>query len=142
MRESGLVAAYARSVAAKRDSLVTSGERTDGPAITQLSQSEFDAWIAGTDAPALIDFWAPWCVPCRQMSKAVEQIAREYVDRLRCASVDIDEAPSVAERCEVYSVPTLIAYVDGQETMRMIGAASRRQIVAELADKLGFQPDP
>jgi thioredoxin 1 len=133
MRESGLVDAYAKSVDALR-ARAADGAGTHAPAIHPLSKAGFDAWNDGS--PALIDFWAPWCVPCRRVAPIVEELAREYGDRLRCGSVDVDEEMELAQRFEVYSVPTLIGLVDGREAMRLVGAESRAEIAAEIADKL------
>jgi thioredoxin 1 len=133
MRESGLVDAYAKSVDAMRSD--PAHRDTHAPAIDQLTRVGFDAWIERS--PALIDFWAPWCVPCRRLAPIVEELARSYAGRLRCGSVNVDEEIALAERFEVYSVPTLIGFVDGREATRLVGADSRDQIAAEIADKLG-----
>jgi thioredoxin 1 len=137
MRETGLVDAYAKSVEAMRSDSARRAD-THAPAIHQLSQVEFDAWI--DCSPALIDFWAPWCVPCRRVAPIMEELASGYAGRLRCGSVNVDEEIALAQRFEVYSVPTLIGFVDGREATRMVGADSRDQIAAEIADKLGVHP--
>lgn len=136
MRESGLVAAYARSIDAKRSALAHSRGQTAAPAVSPLNQSDFDALIAG--GPTLVEFWAPWCVPCGPMARTIEELAEEYSDQLAFASVNIDEEMELAQRCEVYSVPTVIGFVDRQEVLRIIGAVSRKAIAAELADKIGI----
>src|SRR5262245_38314605 len=141
MRQSGLVAAYARSVDAKREAVASSSGQTEAPAVSPLTESDFDTFVAA--GPALIDFWAPWCVPCGPMERTIEQREPGYSDQRAFASVNIDTEVTLAQRCEVYSVPTVIGYVDGQEAMRIIGAVSRNSVAAELADRLGIHsPKP
>jgi thioredoxin 2 len=90
-------------------------------------------WIVETDAggfdeeivasmPVLVDFWAPWCGPCRMVSPVVEQMGREYAGRLKVVKLDIDQAPAIAARHAVQGIPLLLVLRDGREIDRVTGA--------------------
>jgi thioredoxin 2 len=101
------------------------------------------AWIVETDAgsfdeeiaasiPVLVDFWAPWCGPCRMVSPVVEQIGREYAGRLKVVKLNIDEAPAIAARYVIQGIPQLIVIKDGQEADRLVGAVPPAQLRAMI----------
>ena len=77
-------------------------------AITNLSETTFDEEVASSTGPMLVDFWAEWCGPCKMLAPILEEIANEQEGVLRIAKVDVDQAPNLARRFEVMSIPTLI----------------------------------
>ena len=90
-------------------------------------------WIVETDAgafdeelvasvPVLVDFWAPWCGPCRMVSPVVEQMGREFAGRLKVVKLNIDHAPAIAARYDVLGIPLLLVLKDGREIDRVVGA--------------------
>lgn len=99
----------------------------------ELTDASFDAVARGTDLPLLVDFWAPWCGPCRQMAPQFEQAARELKGRVRLAKVNTDANPALAARYGIRSIPTLVRLERGRETGRRAGALPAAQIIA-LAD--------
>ena len=105
-------------------------------AITTLSDSTFDETIQGAGQPVLVDFWAEWCGPCKMIAPILDEIATEQADKLSIAKLNVDEAPAVARRFEVMSIPTLILFQDGQPTKRLIGAKGKAQLLEELAEIL------
>jgi thioredoxin 1 len=98
--------------------------------------ADFDATVLGSGLPVLVDFWAEWCPPCRRISPIVDELARETAGRMRVVSVDTDRHPDLAQRHHALGLPTLALFVDGVERMRLIGAHSKRRILAELSEFL------
>ena len=106
-------------------------------------------WIAAADdhdfaevaeqaaVPVLVDLWATWCVPCRTVSPALEQLARDLAGRVKLVKVDVDGAPGLSQRFDVQAVPTLLLLKDGRVVAREIGAAPAPRLRAWLERELG-----
>ena len=105
-------------------------------AITTLSETTFDEEVGATPEPVLVDFWAEWCGPCKLIAPILEEIAAEQAGSIRIAKVNVDEAPDLARRFEVMSIPTLILFDGGVPAKRMVGAKGKPQLLEELADYL------
>jgi thioredoxin 1 len=93
----------------------------DGHPLT-VTDANFDQEVLGADAPALVDFWAAWCGPCRMVAPSVEQLAHDFGSRAVVAKLDVDANPATAQRYGVMSIPTLILFRNGQEVDRVMGA--------------------
>jgi thioredoxin 2 len=87
----------------------------------ELKSASFDKHIARSDLPVIVDFWAPWCGPCRVMAPHFEEAARRLQHKARFAKVNSDEEPTVAGRCGIRGIPTLIAFKHGRELARQVG---------------------
>ena len=87
----------------------------------ELSDKNFDETINAGDQPVLVDFWAPWCGPCRAIAPHVEAIAAEYDGRAIVAKVNVDNSPNTAAKYGVMSIPTLLVFKDGQVTQKLQG---------------------
>ncbi len=94
-----------------------------------LTAENFDLHASRADIPLVVDFWAPWCGPCRMMAPAFEQAAKELEPHIRLAKVNTEEEPVLATRCGIVSIPTLILFRGGGEVARQPGALSRQDIV-------------
>jgi thioredoxin 2 len=102
----------------------------------ELTAEAFDAAISGSEVPLLVDFWAPWCGPCKAMAPAYEQAAIAMETRVRFARVNTDEAQQVAQNFDIRSIPTMILFRDGQEVARHSGAMMAGDIERWVGEKL------
>jgi thioredoxin 1 len=104
-------------------------------AITEVTDANFQAEVLESDQPVLVDFWAPWCGPCRVIAPHLEEIASER-DDLRIVKLNTDENQETAARFDVLSIPTLILFRNGEVAHKIIGALPKRRLVSEIEPAL------
>lgn len=102
----------------------------------QLDEATFEEFVASSDRPVLVDFWADWCQPCLAMAPVIDQLADEYSEKLCVAKLDVETSPDIAARYSVVAIPTLVVFNEGVAVERLRGARSRDALVAELSDYL------
>ena len=96
--------------------------------VIHINKDNFHREVLNSEKPVLLDFWAPWCGPCRMLSPILDQVAAERAD-IKVAKVNVDEEPELAGQFRVYSIPTLAVMRDGQLVHQSVGAKPKSQIL-------------
>jgi thioredoxin 1 len=103
--------------------------------IIELTDEQFNATVSEGDTPILVDFWAPWCGPCRRVAPIVEELAQEYEGRLRVAKVNIDDHQEAANQYDVTGIPTLLFFKNGELAHR-INQAVPKEVIVEALERI------
>lgn len=98
-----------------------------------INEDSFDLAVLKSTVPVLVDFWAPWCGPCKMIAPILDEIAREQGAAVRIAKVNVDDSPQLAGRFNVRSIPTLLIFRDGELKESMVGLTSKQNLLAKLA---------
>ncbi|TDV48056.1 thioredoxin [Actinophytocola oryzae] len=104
--------------------------------IKDVTTETFTVEVLQADRPVLVDFWAPWCGPCKALAPLLAQIAEEHAGTISVVKVDIDDNPEIAADHHVMSIPTMTLFVDGRAATTINGAKSRKAILGSLANWL------
>ncbi|RMX06421.1 thioredoxin TrxA [Corticibacter populi] len=98
--------------------------------ITHITDSSFDADVLQSSTPVLLDFWAEWCGPCRQIAPTLEELAAAYQGKLAIKKINVDENRDVPAKFGIRGIPTLILFKDGQQVATKVGASNKAQLQA------------
>lgn len=100
--------------------------------ITELDSSNFDSTVSTGSAPVLVDFWAPWCGPCKAIAPILEELAKELGDAVKICKVNVDNNSEVASKYEIRAIPTILIFKDGQVVDTVVGLTSKDDLKAKL----------
>ena len=100
--------------------------------VKTLTDATFDDEVSKSATPMIVDFWAPWCGPCRMVGPIIDEIAQEHSDKVCIGKLNVDENPGVASKFGIMSIPTIMLFKDGQPDKKIIGARSKADFEREF----------
>ncbi|MBF6569430.1 MAG: thioredoxin [Candidatus Binataceae bacterium] len=97
--------------------------------VSHVTDADFEQQVLKSDKPVLIDFWAPWCGPCRAVAPVIDELADEYAGRLKVVKINVDDNPQTPQRYNVRGIPNLLIIKNGQVANQIVGAVAKRNLV-------------
>jgi thioredoxin 1 len=104
--------------------------------VIELTDADFDEVVHNSDVPVLVDFWAPWCGPCKMMAPIMEEIANDYTGKAKVCKLDTDQARDSAMEFGISAIPTIILFKDGQVQKKWVGLTSKKVLAQAINDAL------
>ncbi|MCK5705625.1 MAG: thioredoxin [Cyclobacteriaceae bacterium] len=104
-----------------------------GENVKHLTDAEFDEYVLKGDLPSLVDFWAPWCGPCKMVAPILNDVAEEMDGKVKIGKLNVDHNQTIAGKYKVRNIPTLLLFKDGQEINRFVGLKTKKFLIKELS---------
>ena len=98
----------------------------------EITRANYKKEVVESDKPVLVDFWAPWCMPCKIIAPTIEKIAEEMKGKVKVAKLNVDDNPEIATELSILNIPTLLLFKNGNEVSRIIGVNSKEAIEAKI----------
>lgn len=105
--------------------------------VTEVTQDTFEQEVLKSDKPVLVDFWAPWCGPCRMLSPIVDELAKEHSDKMKFTKVNTDQNGAISSQYGIRGIPTLMFFKDGKEIDRIVGVKPKPELAAKIDGIVG-----
>ena len=103
----------------------------------ELTENNFNSEVLESSLPVLVDFWAPWCGPCKMIAPHVEQISKEYEGKLKVAKCNVDDNGNTATKYGISGIPALLLFIDGEVKETIVGAVPKKRILSKIEPHLG-----
>ena len=97
-----------------------------------LDEKNFESEVLKSSVPVLVDFWAPWCGPCKMIAPIIDELSVELQDKMKIAKINVDESPQLAGQFNVMSIPTLLIFKEGKPVDQIVGAMPKEKLLAKL----------
>lgn len=101
-------------------------------AVPTVNDTTWESLVLKADGPVLVEFWAPWCGPCRMIHPVIGELAQQYAGKLKCFKSNTDESPSVATQYGIRSIPTIITFINGEKKDAVVGAVPKSTLTAGI----------